>query len=130
MSSRTLRILRHEFLYTIKKKSFVILTLAVPIVVLLAIGVFRLASTAVGPSTSVTRVGYVDQIGGFDPLYEDATVRLIRMESEDDATEALTSGELDEYFVIPADYVATGTVARYTLEKELAPPPAVAYADG
>ncbi len=125
MSSRTLRILRHEFLYTVKKKGFIILTLAVPVVVLLAIGVFRLASTTVGPSATVTRVGYVDQIGGFDPLYENATVHLIRMESEDDATEALTGGELDEYFVIPADYVATGTVARYTLDKELVPPPAV-----
>jgi len=128
MSSRTGRILRHEFLYTVRKKGFIILTLAVPVVVLLSIGVFRLASTVVGPSSAMTRVGYVDQIGGFNPLYEDATVQLIRMESEDDATEALTSGELDEYFVIPADYVATGIVARYTLDKELTPPPAVASA--
>ena len=126
--SRTGLILRHEFLHTIKKKGFIILTLAIPILLLLGIGVFKLASSAVAPSTAVTRIGYVDHIGGFDPLYEPAAIELIRMESEETATEALTRGELDEYFVIPADYVATGTVARYTLEKELAPPPPVASA--
>ena len=128
MSSRTVLILRHEFLTTIRKKGFIILTLAIPVIALLGIGIFKVASNVVVPSATVTRVGYVDHIGGFDPLYETAAIELIRMESEEAATEALTSGELDEYFVIPADYVATGTVARYTLEKELAPPPAVSSA--
>ena len=126
--SRTGLILRHEFLHTIKKKGFIILTLAIPVVILLGIGIFKLASNVVVPSATVTRVGYVDQIGGFDPLYETASIELIRMESEDQATEALTAGEINEYFVIPADYVASGTVARYTLEKELASPPAVSSA--
>ena len=128
MPNRTGLILRHEFRTTIKKKGFIILTLAVPVILLLGIGIFRLASTVVIPSAAVTRIGYVDHIGGFDPLYELAGIELIRVESEEIATEELTEGALDEYFVIPADYVATGTVARYTLEKELAPPPAVASA--
>jgi len=128
MSSRTGRILRHEFLHTIKKKGFVILTLAVPVVLLLGIGIFRLASSVITPSAAVTRIGYVDQIGGFEPLYEPAGIELIRMESAEVATEELTEGALDEYFVIPADYVETGAVTRYTLGKELAPPPSVASA--
>jgi len=128
MRTRTGLILRHEFHATIKKKGFIILTLAVPVILLLGIGIFRLASSVVTPSASVTRIGYVDHIGGFDPLYELAGIELIRVESEEIATEELTEGALDEYFVIPDDYVATGTVARYTLEKELAPPPAVASA--
>ena len=126
--SRTGLILRHEFLHTIKKKGFIILTLAVPVIILLGIGIFRLASSVVTPQAAVTRIGYVDHIGGFDPLYQPAAIELIRMESEEVATEELTEGALDEFFVIPADYVATGTVARYTLEKELAPPPHVASA--
>ena len=128
MSSRTGRILRHEFLHTIKKKGFVILTLAVPVVLLSGIGIFRLASSVITPSAAVTRIGYVDQIGGFEPLYEPAGIELIRMESAEVATEELTEGALDEYFVIPADYVETGAVTRYTLGKELAPPPSVASA--
>ena len=128
MKSRTGLILRHEFHTTIKKKGFIILTLAVPVVILLGIGIFRLASSVVTPSAAVTRIGYVDHIGGFDPLYELAGIELIRMASEDTATEELIEGALDEYFVIPADYVATGTVPRYTLDKELSPPPAVSSA--
>ena len=70
MPNRTGLILRHEFRTTIKKKGFIILTLAVPVILLLGIGIFRLASTVVIPSAAVTRIGYVDHIGGFDPLYE------------------------------------------------------------
>ncbi len=126
--SRTGLILRHEFLHTIKKKGFIILTLAIPVLLLVGIGIFKLASGVVAPPPAVTRIGYIDHIGGFGPLYQPAGIELIRIESEAAATGALTRGELDEYFVIPADYVATGTVARYTLEKELVPPPSVASA--
>ena len=124
-SGKTSQILRHEFLHTIKKKGFIILTLAIPALVLLGIGVIKATSNIASPTASATQIGYVDHIGGFTPLYDLATIELIRMESQDAATEALTEGEIDEYFVIPADYVATGTVARYTLDKELTPPPAV-----
>jgi len=128
MTSRTGLILQHEFLYTIKKKGFIILTLAIPVLVLLGIGIFKVASNVVAPPAEVTRIGYVDHIGGFDPLYEQTTIELIRLDSEDAATQALAAREIHEYFVIPADYVATGVVSRYVLEKELAPPPAVSAA--
>ena len=128
MPNRTRLILRQEFRTTIRKKGFIILTLAIPVILLLGIGIFRLASSIVTPSASVTRIGYVDHIGGFDPLYELAGIELIRLASEEFATEELIEGAIDEYFVIPADYVTTGTVARYTLEKELVPPPAVSSA--
>ncbi|MFC2079315.1 ABC transporter permease, partial [Candidatus Bipolaricaulota bacterium] len=128
MPNRTGLILRHEFLYTIKKRGFIILTFAIPVLALLGIGIIKIASNMVALPAENARIGYVDHIGGFDPLYELAAMELIRMDSEDAATEALAVGSIDEYFVIPADYVSTGTVARYTLEKELAPPPAVASA--
>jgi len=128
MPNRTTLIIRHEFLHTIKKKGFIILTLAVPLLALLGIGIVKLTSNVAVPSAEVTRIGYVDLISDFAPLYEQAAIQLIRMDSEDTATEALADGNIDEYFVIPADYVATGTVFRYTLEKELAPPPAVSAA--
>ena len=126
--NRTALILRHEFLHTIKKKGFIILTLALPILALLGIGIFQLASSVVTPDANALRIGYVDHIGGFNPIYEQSAIQLIRMDSEDDATQALTKEEIDEYFVIPADYVNTGIVARYTLQKELTPPPAVSGA--
>lgn len=126
--NRTSLIIRHEFLHTIKKKGFIILTLALPVLVLLGIGIFQLASSVVTPDVNARRIGYVDHIGGFNPIYEQSAIQLIRMDSEDEATQALTQEEIDEYFVIPADYVNTGIVARYTLQKELTPPPAVSGA--
>ncbi len=126
--NRTALIIRHEFLTTIKKKGFIILTLAIPVLALIGIGIFQVASNIATPDTDVLRIGYVDHIGGFTPLYEPASIQLIQQDSEDAARTALTQGEIDEYFVIPADYVATGVVSRYTLEKELAPPPAVSAA--
>jgi len=128
MPNRTNLIFRHEFLHTIRKKGFIILTLAIPVLVLLGIGIIKLASNVGTPTVQETRIGYVDHIGNFSPLYESATIELIRMDSEETATTALAGGEIDEYIVIPADYVATGAIARYTLEKELAPPPNVAAA--
>ena len=126
--NRTSTIIRHEFLHTIKKKGFIILTLSIPILILLGIGIFKIASNAVVPETDEIRVGYVDHIGDFAPLYEPDAVRLIRLDSEDEATQALANEEIDEYIVIPDDYVATGVIARYTLDKELAPPPSVSAA--
>jgi len=123
--NRTNLIVRHEFLTTIKKKGFIILTMAIPVLILVGIGLITLVSNVAVPSSEVARVGYVDQIGGFDPLYQPASIELVRMESEEAATAALTEGDISEYFVIPEDYVATGTVARYTLDKELTPPPSV-----
>jgi len=128
MPNRTGLIFRHELLHTIKKRGFIILTLAIPILLLLGIGVIRLASNVATPTAEMRQIGYVDHIGGFTPLYEPASVALIRLETEDAANEALAAGEIDEYFVIPADYVATGTVSRYTMDKELAPSPAVSGA--
>ena len=128
MSSRTALIVRHEFLNTIKRKGFIIITLAIPVLALLGIGGLKVASSIAAPPAVVTHIGYVDHIGGFDPLYDVATIQLVRMESEDVAADALVSGEVAEYFVIPADYVATGTLARYTLGKKLVLPTDVSSA--
>ena len=42
--NKTLLIFRHEFLLTIKRAGYIILTLIVPVLALLAIGVFQLAT--------------------------------------------------------------------------------------
>jgi ABC-2 type transport system permease protein len=124
--NRTFLIFQHEFLHTIRKVGFIILTLALPVLALLGIGIFQLASQIATPAADVARIGYVDGAGGFDQFTEQGTVHLIRFDSEDAATQALIQASIDEYIVIPPDYIATGIVARYTLQKELTPPPAIA----
>jgi len=121
--NKTLLILRHEFLHTIKRTGFIIMTLIVPLVALLAIGVLQLVSgIAKPPVAEVTTIGYVDESGGFQQYTSQGNITLVRFDTPDDATEALVKGGIKEYFVIPPDYISTGMVSRYTLHRELMPP--------
>jgi ABC-2 type transport system permease protein len=122
---KTLLIFRHEFLCTIKRTGFIIMTLIVPLVALLAIGVFQLISgIAQPPVQEVTTIGYVDESGGFDQYTSQGDITLIRFDTPDDATKALVEGDIKEYFVIPSDYVSIGVISRYTLEKQPVAPTA------
>jgi len=126
---KTLLIFRHEFLCTIKRTGFIIMTLIVPLVALLAIGVFQLISgIAQPPVQEVTTIGYVDESGGFDQYTSQGDITLIRFDTPDDATKALVEGDIKEYFVIPSDYVSIGVISRYTLEKQPVAPTATTTA--
>jgi ABC-2 type transport system permease protein len=127
--NKTLLILRHEFLHTIKRRGFIIMTLIVPLVALLAMGVLQLISgIAEPPVAEEVTIGYVDKSGGFEGYTQQDKVNLVRFDTQDDATEALVEGDIKEYFVIPPDYISTGVVSRYTLEKQLEAPAEIATA--
>ena len=126
--NKTLLILRHEFLHTIKRKGFIIMTLIVPLGALLAIGVIPLVSGIAKPAVEITTIGYVDESGGFQQYTSQGNITLVRFDTPDDATEALVKGDIKEYFVIPSNYASTGVINRYTLEKQLAAPPATTTA--
>jgi len=124
--NKTLLIFRHEFLHTIKRKGFIIMTLIVPVLALLAIGVFQLISTIEKPPVvETTTIGYVDEAGGFDRYTTQEYITLVRFDTPGDATAALINGDVPEYFVIPPDYLSTGVINRYTLEKEVETPPII-----
>ena len=127
--NKTLLIFRHEFLHTIKRVGYIIMTLIVPVVALLAIGIFQLVSTIIEPSeVEEVTVGYIDEAAAFGSFTSQGHIRLIRYNTAADATEALIKGEVSEYLVIPPDYASTGVVDRYTLEKQLEAPRATVTA--
>jgi len=117
-------ILRHEFLHTVKRRGFIVMTLIVPLIALLLIGVSQLVSGVAKPTVEVTTIGYVDELGGFQQYTSQGNITLVRFDTPDDATEALVKGDIKEYFVIPPDYISNGVISRYTLEKQLAASPA------
>jgi ABC-2 type transport system permease protein len=124
--NKTLLIFRHEFLHTIKRKGFIIMTLIVPVLALLAIGVFQLVSTPDEPAiVETTAIGYVDEAGGFDQYTTQGYINLVRFNTTDEATAALIKGDVPEYFVIPADYISSGVINRYTLTREVETPPII-----
>ncbi|UCH42433.1 MAG: ABC transporter permease [Dehalococcoidales bacterium] len=127
--NKTLLIFRHELVHTINRKGFIIMTLIVPALALLAIGVFQLVSTISKPAVIETiTIGYVDEAGGFDQHASQGTIELVSFNATEDVTAALTNGEVSEYFVITSDYISTGVIYRYTLEKELETPQPIATA--
>ncbi len=105
------------------------MTLIVPLVALLAIGGFQLIAGVAGPPVvEEVTIGYVDKSGGFEGYTQQGKVNLVRFDTQDDATEALVGGDIKEYFVIPPDYISTGVVSLYTLEKQLVAPEDIARA--
>jgi ABC-2 type transport system permease protein len=126
--NKTLLIFRHEFLNAIKRKGFIILTLIVPVLALIGIGVFQLVSTNEPPVVETVTIGYVDEAFGFDQYTTQGYIELVRFDTPSDATAALINGDVSEYFVIPSDYLSTGVINRYTLERQLETPPAIATA--
>ena len=129
MKNKTVLIFQHEFLHMIKKKWFIILTLIIPVLVLVVIGVGQLISgSAKPPEAETTTIGYVDEIGGFDQYTTQWNIELVRYDTQDDATTALINRDVDEYLVISSTYTETGVINRYTLEKQLETPPATAAA--
>ena len=127
---KTRLVLRHEFVTTVRRVGFIILTLSLPVVALLGIGIFQIISGAAKPPPEMTRIGYVDEAGGFDRFTDQRTVVLKTFASQAAATDALVRKEIKEFIVIPADFVGTGVVQRYALQREVTPPPATLTAIG
>jgi ABC-2 type transport system permease protein len=127
--NKTFLIFRHELVNTLKRTGFIIMTLAMPVIGLLAIGLTLLITNIVRPAApEITSVGYVDQEGIFNQFTTQGTVQLVPYDSTDAAFESMGKGDIKEYLVIPADYSTTGKVTRFTLEKQPAAPPNIVAA--
>ena len=120
--NKILIILKHEFLNVLKRKGFVIMTLIFPVIALSAIGITQIITGMdTTDPTDIVTIGYVDEVGIFNSYTRWNQVELTPYATPENATEALLEEEIDEYIIIPSDYVATGVIARFTQEKELEP---------
>jgi ABC-2 type transport system permease protein len=104
------------------------MTLIVPLIALLLIGVFQLISGVARPTVEAMTIGYVDELGAFEQYTSQGNITIVRFDTPNEATEALVKGDIGEYFVIRQDYISTGVINRYTLEKQLAASPAITAA--
>jgi ABC-2 type transport system permease protein len=121
--NKTGLIFRHEFLYMIRRTGFIIMTLIVPLIAILGIGIYQVVSGVAQPSEEITNIGYVDKVGGFSQYTSQGNIRLTHFDTIDDANKALVGKIIKEYIAITPDYSATGVINLYTLEKQLIPPP-------
>ena len=122
--NRTAAIFKDELLCTLRRKGFIITTLAFPLLGVIGIIVFQLVSGISKPAsqTDVPRIGYVDQVGIFSEYTQQGKYLLVPYPSPEQAKQALVSGDLKEYLVIPQDYLATGSISRFSTKTEIEPP--------
>ena len=123
--NKTLLLIKHEFLGTVRRKAFIILTIAFPLIALLGILAGQVLPGMIKTTTTIEKVGYVDQVGLFNQTTAENNIHLILYSTEDAAKTALEQKDISEYFVIPANYIKTGSIQRYTLTTEIAPGSAV-----
>jgi ABC-2 type transport system permease protein len=119
--NKTLLIFRHEFLRTIKRTGFITIALALPVLGLLGIGVFHVVSGITKPPAEVAQIGYVDEVGGFEQFTTQGNITLVSFDTQDAATQALINKDIKEYFVIPQDFLSTGIINRYIIQREVTP---------
>ena len=121
--NKTLLVVRHEFVKVIKSPGFIIFTVIFPLIGFAAIGIYQIAQNIDKDADADNpMIGYVDEIGSFDSYTSQGDITFVAYETREEARQALLSDDIDEYFVIPDDYVSRGLIPRYTLEKELEVP--------
>ncbi|MEE8353537.1 MAG: ABC transporter permease [Dehalococcoidales bacterium] len=118
--NKTWLIVRHEFYQLVRQRSFIVLTLLFPLIGFGAIGVNQLVqSIDSADPAEITAVGYVDEVGWFENDGDIGNLSFAAYDDREEAKQALLVGDVDEYFVIPEEYLATGNVVRFTLAKEV-----------
>ena len=122
-------LLKHEFVQAIKKPAYIITTLFIPVAMLFSVGVIKLVEILNDANAKEALViGYVDQAGFASQPMEEGLTRFVPYDSPQQAKAALVTDEISEYLIIPEDFLETGIVARFTLEKELFTPLATTQA--
>ncbi|MCX5999714.1 MAG: ABC transporter permease [Chloroflexi bacterium] len=119
---KTLTILRHEFRQTLKRKSFILLTLALPLLLIVGYSIYQGVQHWYHPTApEEVKTGYVDEVGIFNSYTKQGDTLFVPYSDETAAKSALLAEEIKDYIVIPADYISTGAITRYTMDMEILP---------
>jgi len=116
-----LLVIKHEILTTLGKRSFWIMTFLFPVLIIgLSVGSQILAEksfedseqvfpTSDDVATEAQVIGYVDEAGLIAQLPQGVPPEILRAFPDKDAAQAaLETGDLRQYYLIPADFLETG----------------------
>ena len=109
--TKWITIAKHEYTYNIRRKEFLFVTFGLPLFMFAIMGlpILLVENSMIQQEY---RIGFVDKIGLFEPL------NFTGYSNEELAKKDLLDGKITHFFVIPADYEATGNVSIYSLKKD------------
>ncbi len=103
-------IAKHEYTYNIRRKEFLFVTFGIPLFILVIGGLpILLMSSSI--SHEELRIGYVDKTGLFDSM------NFTKYADEELAKKDLFDNKITHFFVIPANYTATGKIEIFSAKK-------------
>lgn len=104
-------IAKHEFMTQIKRKEFILMTIAIPLIILIIFAIPILFLGSEGLKSEEVRVGYINKIGTFQ------SPNFTEYLDESSAKQALENGAITHFFIIPIDYLNTGKIYIYSTKK-------------
>ena len=120
--NKTFIILKHEFWKTLRSTSFIILTLSLPVLAILGVGIYQGVHHWYHPGApQEEKIGYIDHTGMFGNFTSQPGVKFVVYPDEETAKDALLAEDVKEYLVIPADYLSSGVITRYTTSRDVIP---------
>lgn len=119
--TKLLRVALHEYKRHVFTKRFLMGVLSIPLIGLVMVG---LVFVILSMENDTTPLGYVDGSGlladplpGPEPEKPYKPVPLLPFETEADARSALEAGQIQGYYVIPADYLTSGRLTAVYNDK-------------
>lgn len=110
---KTLIVARHELLTNLMRRSFLLATIGIPA---LTIGMMLLVTSVTvqfAVNKDIGTVGFADESGLFAGASTEGT-SLVAYASVEETQAAFEAGQLGAYFIIPADYLASGQIQLFT----------------
>jgi ABC-2 type transport system permease protein len=117
--SKTVHVLRHELITTLSRRSFLLVSFGIPLAAVLIFAVISIvkgdtsSGVDVPPSiaerTELEVEGYIDQAGLIHSIPEQIpSDHLLPYTSVEQAQQALEVGEINAFYIIPANYIEKG----------------------
>ena len=118
--NKLLLIARHEFVVTVRRGSYIFLTLFFPLLGLAGLlGFELLQGRTLNIGAGEHKFGYVDETGQFTQFTRQGKVSFIPFATVEEAKAALLKGDVEKAYVVPGDYIAVGRVAELTTRRGL-----------
>jgi ABC-2 type transport system permease protein len=121
---KMLSVLKTEFINTFTRRSFLLTLILVPLVPALILGVVSLiggdddggdGNIFQPEAPSQVPDGYIDQAGIIKEIPEwVGEDRLIEFTGESEARQAASEGDINGYYIIPADFIETGDIRFFS----------------